>query len=161
MAGCNYSKKKMRSFVRIGGEDLGKWSYLHAAVRRLLLLVIGAMLISLTLGANCIESFIWEGEATVPADVMPDDFHAIFGFTGGTIRDAEIISDPNPQGMIEGMDNMVDITWSSALSPGDVVKFRFTTSGSGVDVVVAQWTVGGENVADADVDLVEVTAGNE
>ncbi len=107
-------------------------------------------------------NFGWNVTVTVPPGVNPNDFHAIFTGTGGSIKNAVMVVDPLPPAVINGTSNMVNITWTGNLAPGTVFKFFFTTAFSPVDFGGGNWTKNGNTIGEVNGNsvIIEETAPN-
>lgn len=78
----------------------------------------------------------------------PNDLHATFTGTGGSIANVTVTPAPATTG-VSGGGNTIDVTWSSKLPAGTVVVVKFTTAFANIALNNANWTNDGTDLGAA------------
>lgn len=106
----------------------------------------------------------WQLTATNTLGVNANDFHVVFAFTGGSVRNVVLTDIAGGDGVASlngplGGANGIDVVWATTVvMPGQSIKLDFQTDFPGIEVVDAHWTWGGANVGAAAVALTQIPA---
>ena len=94
--------------------------------------------------ANSVHEWLFTAVNTT--GIPADDFHVLFNDAGGTVANIALVYPVDPVGIAipDATFDGIDVAWSPpGVAPGDLVALEFTTDLPAIDVISAQWTLGG------------------
>ena len=110
----------------------------------LCLFVALAFVAGVPVSANAVHE--WNFIAVNTTGIPADDFHVLFSGAGGTVANIALVYPVDPVGIAipDATFDGIDVAWSPpGVVPGDLVVLEFTTDLPAIDVISAQWTLGG------------------
>lgn len=113
---------------------------------RFTLCVYSALTFIADISASANSVHEWLFTAVNTTGIPADDFHVLFSGADGTVANVALVYPVDPVGIAipDATFDGVDVVWSPpGVVPGDLVALEFTTDLPAIDVISAQWTLGG------------------
>jgi len=101
-------------------------------------------------------SYTKQATVTVPLGLTPNDLHATFTGTGGSISNPSVVPAQGAGSIgVGGGGNRIDVVWDAKLAPATLVTLTFTTNFPDVGFAGGVWTNNGDTIGT--VSGVEIT----
>lgn len=114
------------------------------------------LFLGLTAQAALAITYTNQATVTVPGGLTPNDLHATFTGTGGSIANPSVVPAEGTGSIgVGGGGNRIDVVWDAKLAPATLVTLTFTTNYPDVGFAGGYWTNNGDTIGT--VSGVEVT----